>query len=111
MADVNEMYKEAEQLKEEGKLEEAIGKLQQLLEQDEQHVLSHLTLAVLLGKVGNHEQAVRHAQRACELDPNDAFSFTALSVTYQRAYAGTGNQQYIQLAEEAMARSHMMQGH
>jgi hypothetical protein len=61
-------------------------------------------------KLGRHEEAIEHARQVCELEPNDPFSYTALSVTYQRAYAGTGNHAYIQLAEEAMARSHMIQG-
>jgi Flp pilus assembly protein TadD len=43
--------------------------------------------------------------RACELEPNDAFSFTALSVTFQRAGK-------IQEAEDAMAHARTLQmGH
>ena len=110
MADVYELENEAEKLKDAGDYEGAIAKLQEALEQDESFVRAHLALAVLLGKVGEHEQAVKHGQRACELEPTDSFNFTALSVTYQRAWAGTQNQQYIQLAEEAMARAHMAGG-
>ncbi len=105
-----ELYREAEKLKDEGDFEPAIEKLQSLLEQEPAHVLSHLALAVLYGKVGQHELAIQHGQRACELDPQDPFNFTALSVTYQRAWQGTQNPQYIQLAEEAMGRSQMMEG-
>ena len=111
MSDVDEMYREADQLKDDGKLEESIAKLNEVLAQDDSHVLSHLALAVVLGRVGEHEKSVVHGQRACEIDPNDAFNFTAMSVTYQRAWAGTQNQQYIQLAEDAMARSRMLEGH
>ena len=64
----------------------------------------------LYGRVGRHEDAVASGQRACEIDPSDPFHFTALSVTYQRAWQGTQNQQYIQLAEDAMARSRMLEG-
>lgn len=110
MPTVDELYREAEQLKDAGQLEPAIAKLEELLAIDPSHVLSHLTLAVVCGKVGKHEQAVKHAERACELDPTDAFHFTALSVTYQRAYAGTGNMGYIRLAEEARDRAHAFQG-
>ena len=47
-----------------------------------------------------------------QLDPGDPFSYTALSVTYQRGFAGTRDQHYIHKAEEAMARAHAMQpGH
>jgi len=111
MSDVDELYREADQLKDDGKLEESIAKLNEVLAQDDSHVLSHLALAVVLGRVGEHEKSVVHGQRACEIDPNDAFNFTAMSVTYQRAWAGTQNQQYIQLAEDAMARSRMLEGH
>ena len=111
MSDVDELYREADKLKDDGKLEESIAKLNEGLALDESHVLTHLALAVILGRVGEHEKSVVHGQRACEIDPNDAFNFTAMSVTYQRAWAGTQNQQYIQLAEDAMARSRMLEGH
>jgi len=108
-----EIYNEAEKLKDEGKEEEAIAKLNEALEQDESHVLSHLALAVLYGRVGKHEDAIKHGQRACELDPSDPFNFTAMSVTFQRASQAVDNaqdnQRYIHLAEEAMARAHMLQ--
>ncbi len=109
MADVTALYHEAEKLKDEGKYAEAAAQLEQALQQDEGHVLSHLALAVVYGKLGRHEEAVQHAQRACELEPEDPFNFTALSVTYQRAFVGTQNPQYIQLAEDAMARAHLLQ--
>ena len=109
MSDVNQMYNEAEQLKDEGKLNEAIAKLDELLKQDESHVLSHLALAVLHGKTGDHDKAVVHGQRACELDPSDAFNFIAMSVTFQRAWQGTQRQEYIQMAEDAMARAGIIQ--
>ena len=110
MANVEELYSEAEQLKSEGNYEACINKLDTLIEQDSNYVLAHLALAVVHGKLGQHEQAVRHGQRACELDSQDPFTFTALSVTFQRAFAGTQNQEFIQLAEDAMARAHSLQG-
>lgn len=110
MPTLEQMYDEADKLKEAGKHAEAIEKLQELLAQDDSYALAHSALGVLYGKVGEHEKAVQHAGRVCELEPTDAFSFTAMSVIYQRAYAGTNNQQYIQLAEDAMARAQMLQG-
>lgn len=105
-----ELYDEADRLKDAGQLEAAIAKLNELLAQEETFTLAHSALAVLYGKVNRHDDAIKHGRRACELELNDPFGYTALSVTFQRAFAGTGNHQFIQLAEDAMARSRMMQG-
>ena len=110
MPTVEETYDAGDKLKEEGKLDEAIAEYQKCLEIDEDYALAHAALGVALQKVGKNEEAVKHAQRVCELEPNDPFSFTALSVILQRVYASTGDQQFIQLAEDAMARSRMIQG-
>ena len=109
MSNVDELYKQSEQFRREGKNEEAIAKLQELQQQDENHVLSHLALAVLLGKVNRHPDAVLHAEKAVQLEPIDTFNWTALSVTYQRAFEGTQDRQYIYKAEEAKARAAQMQ--
>jgi predicted Zn-dependent protease len=111
MADLTQMYDEADQLKEEGKFDEAIAKLNALLEEAPDYVLAHMALAVLLGKQNQHDQAVQHAVRACEVEPDQAFNFTALSVTYQRAFAGTQNQDYMRLAEDAMSKARALQFH
>lgn len=108
MSDVVALYDAADKLKDEGKLEEAAAKLEEALKLDESYALAHSALAVVQQKLGKHEVAVQHAQRAAELEPNDPFSFTALSVTYQRAYAGTNNMEFIQLAEDAMERSRQL---
>jgi tetratricopeptide (TPR) repeat protein len=111
MADVDQIYAEADRLKRSGDLDGAIAKLQEALAVDPRHVLSHLALAVLYGRVQRHDEAIRHGEQACQIDPNDAFNFTALSVTYQRAWQGTQVQEYIQMAEAAMARARMLEGH
>ncbi len=109
MADLTAMYDEADRLKDEGKYDEAIKKLNGVLAEDEHYTLAHLALAVLFGRVGKHEDAVQHAQKACELEPEEPFNFTAASVTYQRAFAGTQNHDYIRLAEDAMAKANALQ--
>lgn len=109
MADPVKLYDEADKLKDEGKLEEAAAKLNEALTADSSYALAHSALAVVLQKLGRHEEAIQHARRVCEIEPNDAFSFTALSVTYQRAFAGTQNMQYIRMAEDAMEQSRMLQ--
>ena len=108
MSEVVRLYDEADKLKSEGKLDEAVAKLEQAIGLDDSYALAHSALAVVLQRLGKHEDAIKHAVRVTELEPGDPFSFTALSVTYQRAYAGTGETGYIRLAEEAMERSRMM---
>ncbi len=104
-----ELYDIADKLKDEGKLDEAVAKMQELVAEHPDYALAHSALAVIHGKLGEHERAIHHGQQVCQLEPNDAFSYTAMSVTYQRAFAGTSNQAYIQMAEDAMARSRTIQ--
>ena len=110
MSDIATLYDESEALKDQGDLEGAINKLNEILGQDDTHVLSHLALAVLYGRVGKHEDACKHGEQACRLEPNEAFNFTAMSVTYQRAWQGTQKQEYITKAEAAMEQAHAIQG-
>jgi len=102
MATADELYNEADQLKEQGDLEGAVAKLREILEQDEQYVLAHSALAVHLQKLGQLEESIAHAKRVTELEPDDPFSFTQLSVIYQRCGR-------IQDAEDAMAKSREVQ--
>ena len=99
-----ELYSDAEKLKDAGDLEGAAAKLNALIEQDAKYALAHSALAVIYTRLRRHDDAIRHAQKVCELEPQDAFSFTALSVTYQRAGK-------IPEAEHAMAQAHMISGH
>lgn len=106
----HELYDEADRLKDDGKFPEAAEKLEELVKMDPTFALAHSALGVVLGKLGRHEEAIEHAQQVCQLEPEEPFSYTALSVICQRAFAGTGNHGYIQMAEDAMARSRMIQG-
>jgi Flp pilus assembly protein TadD len=107
-SEVVKLYDEADKLKAEGDLDGAAAKLKEALSKDESYALAHSALAVVLQRLGQHEAAIQHAQRVCELEPTDPFSFTALSVTYQRAFAGTNQMGYIRLAEDAMEQSRML---
>lgn len=109
MSDPVALYDEADKLKDAGKFEEAVAKLNEALQVDQNYALAHSALAVILQKLGKHDEAITHARRVCEIEPNDPFSFTALSVTYQRAFAGTNNMQFIRMAEDAMEQSRMLQ--
>lgn len=103
MPTADELYAEASKLKNAGKLEEAVTRLEEILKIAPDHELAHSALGVHLQKLGRPEEAITHAKRVTELAPNDPFSFTQLSVIYQRCGR-------IPEAEEAMARAHMLQG-
>lgn len=103
MPTIDEMYDEADRLKVSGNYADAAAKLQEIVAQDPAYSLAHSALAVVLGKLGRHEEAIQHGLKVTELEPNDAFSFTALSVTYVRAGR-------IMEAEDAKARAAMLQG-
>ena len=110
MSEEVRLYDEADKHKAAGELEQAVAKLQEALQINDQYALAHSALAVVLQRMGKHEEALVHARRVAELQPMDPFSYTALSVTYQRAYAGTGNMDYIRMAEDAMERSRQISG-
>jgi len=111
LATTNELYNAAMKLKDSGQSEAAIEKLGELLAENDTYALAYSALAVLYGKLNQHDKAVANAVRVSELAPEDSFSWTALSVIYQRAFAGTNEQSYVQLAEDAMAKSKSMTGH
>jgi len=103
MPTIDELYHEHERLKDEGKLDEAAAALEKALEQDANFALAHSALAVVYGRLNRHADAIRHGLKVCELEPDDPFSFTAMSVTFQRAGK-------IPEAEDAMARARTLQG-
>jgi tetratricopeptide (TPR) repeat protein len=108
MSDLHAKYNDVEKLIDDEKFEEAIAGLSEIVGEDGSFVLAHLALARVYTKTGQHELAIQHAEQACELEPNDAFNYTAMSVTYQRAWAGTQDQQFITKAEDAMAKAQML---
>ncbi|MDA7878519.1 tetratricopeptide repeat protein [bacterium] len=108
MSDLYARYNDVEKEIDAENFDEAIAGLTGIVEEDVSFVLAHLALARVYTKTGQHDLAIQHAEKACELEPTDSFNFTALSVTYQRAWAGTEDQQYITKAEEAMAKAQSM---
>ncbi len=109
MTETMQKYNTAERLKDEGKLDEAAVLLNEILAEEPAHVLTHLTLGRIYTVQGKFDQAIAHGNQACQLEPKEPFNYTALSVTYQRAFAGTQEHKYIQLAEDAMAESRRLE--
>ena len=79
-----ELYDEAVALRDKGDKTEAIAKLVQAIELDPNFAIGHGMLAKLYADLAETEKAIHHAQKVVELEPDDAFSYTALSVIYQR---------------------------
>lgn len=109
MQSIDERFNAAEKLKDEEQTQEAIAAFESILSEDPSHVLCHLTLGRLFTLAGNFEKAIEHGRKACELEPQEPFNFTALSLTYQRTFAGTQDHKYIQMAEDAMAESRRLE--
>lgn len=109
MSNLAQKYNEAEKLKDQGKYDEAVSLLSEILQEDDKHVLTHLTLGRIYTLTGKYDLAIEHGRKACELEPADPFNFTAMSVTYQRVFAGTQDPKYIQMAEDAMAESRRLE--
>ena len=109
MSDIHSDYAAVEKLIDAEQWTDAAAGLEKIVAIDDSFVLAHLALSRVYTKLGQHTEACQHGERACELEPNDPFNCTALSLTYQRAWAGTQDHQYITKAEDAMAKAQMLQ--
>lgn len=98
----NELYDQAVDLRDAGDKDTAVAKLREAIQIDPDHTLSHGLLARLCADLGLSDEAIQSALRVAELEPEDAFSFTALSVIFQRCGR-------IPEAEAAMAQARMKQ--
>ena len=85
MANVQQMYDEAIEIQQAGNLEEALGKLETLAAEAPEYALAHAGLSAFYSKLDRHDEAVEHAQKVCELDPEDPFSYMAKSLICQKA--------------------------
>jgi Flp pilus assembly protein TadD len=85
MPTVDERYDEAIALKETGDLEGSATRLEDILKTDANYALAHSALSVIYGKLERYDEAVSHAQKVCELEADDPFSFVALSLICQKA--------------------------
>jgi Flp pilus assembly protein TadD len=85
MSSVETLYDEAIQTQQHGDVEGAIDKLHALLEQDPKYALAHAALGVFYGKLQKYDEAIEHAAKVCELEPEDPFSFIAMSLICQQA--------------------------
>ena len=98
----DELYDQAVDLRDKGDKEGAVAKLREAVQIDPKFALGHGMLAKLCADLALTDEAIAHARRVVELEPDDVFSYTALSVIYQRCGK-------IPEAEEAKARAYYKQ--
>ncbi|MEM9703987.1 MAG: tetratricopeptide repeat protein [Planctomycetota bacterium] len=101
-ANPNQMLREANKQKAAGDLEGAVETLEKMIELAPQHVAARVAISTYLERLGRKDEALEHAKKVPELEPEDAFSFTHLSVICQRCGL-------IPEAEDAMAKARMIQ--
>ena len=85
MPTVEQRYDEAIELQQQGKLEEAIDKLTALSCRSAGLRLGPCRPERLLRQAGPPRRSHRQARKVCELEPDDSFSFMAMSLICQRA--------------------------
>jgi predicted Zn-dependent protease len=79
------LYDEAIELQQRGDLDGAVRKLADLVQSDPDYALAHAALSVFYSRQEKHDEAIAHGKRVCELEPEDPFSFVALSLICQKA--------------------------
>jgi Flp pilus assembly protein TadD len=84
MPTADELYEQAIEQRDGGDKRAAIETLKKALAADPEFMIGHNLIAKLYADLAMSDDAIAHAQRVVELEPNDAFSYTALSVIYQR---------------------------
>ena len=96
-----ERYDEAVAVYENGDQDGACEKMSQLCLDFPDFSLPHIALSVWRFKKGEFEDSLAHAKKVAELEPEDQFSYVALSILAQRA----GDHS---TAEEALMKSRFM---
>ena len=93
-------YDEAISLKESGNPDDAIQKLESLCADFPDYALPHAALSMMYSKKEDYAASLRHAAAVCELEPEDPFSYTALSLLARQS----GDKE---AAEDALGKAQM----
>jgi Tfp pilus assembly protein PilF len=80
----DQLYDQAVELRDQGDKPGAVAKLEEAVTADPAFAIGHGMLAKLYADLAEVDKAIEHAQKVVELEPEDAFSYTALSVIFQR---------------------------
>jgi tetratricopeptide (TPR) repeat protein len=80
-----ELYREGVKLKDEKKFDEAIARLTEAIGADARLAVAYHALTQCYTQSGRHQEAIATAQKVVQLEPDDYFSYVALSRAYQPA--------------------------
>lgn len=84
MATKEELYREGKKLKDAKEFEPAIAKLKEAVALDPKFTMPMHALVQCYTETARHEEAIQLAKRIVEIEPDDQFSYIALSRAYQR---------------------------
>ena len=84
MPSPHELYDQAVELRDKGDKPGAVAKLEEAVAADPAFAIGHGLLAKLYVDLAETDRAILHAKKVVELEPDDTFSYTALSIIYQR---------------------------
>jgi Flp pilus assembly protein TadD len=84
MPTADELYDQAVELRDKGDKPGAVARLEEAVAVDPSYAIGHGMLAKLYADLADSDKAIAHARKVVELEPDDTFSYTALSVIYQR---------------------------
>lgn len=95
-------YDEAIALREKGEVIQAVEKLEALCRDFPDYALPHAALSMIYSRLDKYEESLNHAELVCELEPEDPFSFVAMSALAIKS----GNHE---AAEEALQKAQLAQ--
>ena len=99
-------YDEAIALKETGDQDGAIRQLEAICADFPDYALPHAALSMLYSKQEKFADSLRHAAAVCELEPEDPFSFTAMSILARQSGDKAAAEEALAKAQEAQMNYH-----
>lgn len=106
MADLEKetKYDEAIALKEKGDVIQAVEILEKLCVDFPDYALPHAALSMIYCRLDQFQQSLDHAEMVCELEPEDPFSFVAMSALAIKCGNHAAAEEALQKAQLAQLR-------
>lgn len=106
MADLTKemRYDEAIALKEKGDVIQAVQLLEDLCRDYPEYALPHAALSMLYCRLDKFQECLDHAELVCELEPEDPFSFVAMSALAIKSGDHAAAEEALQKAQLAQLR-------